>query len=120
MRWVRRALLLALVVGVLTAGWQFAAENQEPVSVNYLSGELEDVALWKVILACFGGGAGLVALFSMFASAKNGLIARRYRKAIGGLEAEVHQLRNLPLAPDSEAQGVPDGPPRARGALLDG
>ncbi len=120
MRWVRRALLLALLVGATTVGWQFAAENQEPVSVHYLTGELEDMALWKVLLGCFGSGAGLVTLFTMFASAKNGLVSRRYRKAIGGLEAEVHQLRNLPLAPDSEAQGGPTGPPQARGALLDG
>ena len=120
MRWVRRALLLAVLVGVTTVGWQFAAENQEPVSLNYLTGELEDVALWKVVLGCFGGGAGLVALFAIFASAKNSLVSRRYRKAIGGLEAEVHQLRNLPLAPDSGPEGAPTGPPQARGALLDG
>jgi hypothetical protein len=30
------------------------------------------------------------------------MIERRYRKAIGGLEAEVHQLRNLPLATSGE------------------
>ncbi len=26
------------------------------------------------------------------------MVTRRYRKAVRGLEAEVHQLRNLPLA----------------------
>jgi hypothetical protein len=30
------------------------------------------------------------------------MVQRRYRKAVGGLEAEIHQLRNLPLAPDSD------------------
>ena len=56
-------------------------------------------------------------LFLVFSSAKNGLVNRRYRKAIGGLEAEVHQLRNLPLAPDSEARGSPAGGPQAEGAF---
>jgi hypothetical protein len=27
------------------------------------------------------------------------LATRRYRKAVHGLESEVHQLRNLPLSP---------------------
>ena len=39
------------------------------------------------------------------------MIERRYRKAVGGLEAELHQLRNLPLAPGRRA-----GRPRARAA----
>ena len=48
MRWVRRLLALALFVGVLMAGWQFAAENGTPVRMHYLVGELRDVALWKL------------------------------------------------------------------------
>lgn len=117
MRWVRRALVLALLVGAMIGGWQFAAENQQPVRVHYLAGELPDTALWKVILVSFASGAALLTLFMMFSSARNGLVSRRYRKAIGGLEAEVHQLRNLPLAPDSEAQGAPAGAAQAEGAL---
>jgi uncharacterized integral membrane protein len=117
MRWVRRALVLALLVGVMVAGWRFAAENQEPVKLHYVAGELSEFALWKVVLASFACGAAVVGLFATFYSAKTGLITRRYRKAIGGLEAEIHQLRNLPLAPDSETRGAPPGPPRAEGAL---
>jgi hypothetical protein len=41
------------------------------------------------------------------------MIERRYRKAVGGLEAELHQLRNLPLATDGE-------PRRARTAARGG
>lgn len=108
MRWVRRTLLLALMLGTLIVGWRFATENQEPVSLNYVAGELTELPLWKVVLVSFGAGAGLVGVVALFFSARNGLVSRRYRKAIGGLEAEVHQLRNLPLAPESEA-GAPGG-----------
>jgi hypothetical protein len=88
-------------------GWRFASENQEPVTVHYVLGEVAGVALWQVILLAFGAGAAIVALFALFSSARSGLAQRRYRKAIGGLEAEIHQLRNLPLAPEAQ-------PPRSR------
>ena len=117
MRWVRRVLVLALLVGSMIGGWRFAAENQEPVRVHYVAGEFAEFELWKVILGSFGAGAALVGLFAMFSSAKNGLISRRYRKAIGGLEAEIHQLRNLPLAPESEARASPAGGSPAEGAV---
>ena len=103
MRWLRRLLLLAVIVGTMVAGWRFASENQEPVSVNYVVGELVAVPLWQVLLVAFGSGAGIVALFSLLASARNGLARRRYRKEIGGLEAEIHQLRNLPLDPEARS-----------------
>jgi len=102
MRWLRRLLLLAVIVTVMVAGWRFASENQEAVTVHYVVGELAGIALWQVILLAFGTGAVLVALFALFFSARSGLAQRRYRKAIGGLEAEIHQLRNLPLAPEAE------------------
>ena len=105
MRWLRRLLLIALLVAAMVAGWQFAAENQDPVDVSYVLGEFLAVPLWQVMLVAFGSGAGLVALWTMFASARNGLVSRRYRKEIGGLEAEIHQLRNLPLAPESDSPG---------------
>jgi uncharacterized integral membrane protein len=107
MRWVGRALALALFVGVLVAGWRFAAENSTPVRVHYLAGALEEVALWQVLLGSFACGAGLIGLVTLFYTARNGLIVRRYRKALGGLEAEVHQLRTLPLAPESSGPGDP-------------
>ncbi len=119
MRWVRRGLVLALLVAVMIAGWRFAAENQQPVSVHYVAGEFSELALWQVMLAAFSAGAGLVGVFAVFWSAKNSLAARRYRKALGGLEAEIHQLRNLPLAPEPDVPGdlAAADPPRAGGAL---
>jgi len=117
MRWVRRLVLIALLVGFMVGGWQFAAENQEPVRVHYVAGEFTEHPLWQVILISFFAGAAIVGLYTMFSSAKNGLVSRRYRKAIGGLEAEVHQLRNLPLAPESEARALPGSTAQAEGAL---
>lgn len=108
---------LALLVATWWVGWRFVSENQQLVSVHYVLAQAPEVALWKVVLASFGCGAGLVALFTLWTSARSGLAARRYRKALGGLESEIHQLRNLPLAPDPD---VPAGPasavPRARRA----
>jgi uncharacterized integral membrane protein len=117
MRWLRRGLVFALLAGVMFGGWRFAAENQEPVRLHYLAGELDEHPLWLVTLAVFAAGAALGGLVAVFVSAKSGLTSRRYRKAIGGLEAEVHQLRNLPLAPEPEARGAPARAPSVEGAL---
>ena len=95
--------LLILHDRLLHVDRRFASENREAVTVDYLVGELALVPLWQVILVAFGAGAGLVALVALYASLRNGLVRRRYRKAIGGLEAEIHQLRNLPLAQNAAA-----------------
>ena len=49
--------------------------------------------------------AAAVAAVAGYAMARARLLARRYRKRLAGLEAEVHQLRNLPLAGDETARG---------------
>ena len=104
MRILRRLLLLAIFVGVLVLGWSFASRNATPVTVHYVVGELPDVPLWAVMLGAFGTGAVVATLFSVFEVAKQGLVARRYRKTAEGLELEIHQMRNLPLvASDEEA-----------------
>lgn len=99
---LRRILTAAVFVAVLVIGWRFAGENSAPVDVNYLTGQFAGVALWLVIVVSMSLGALLVGIFSAFARARAGLITRRYRKTVAGLEAEVHQLRNLPLGPDAE------------------
>jgi uncharacterized integral membrane protein len=114
MRWLRRALLLAVILGLMVGGWRFASENRDPVTVHYLAGELVDVALWKVMVAAFGAGAVIVAMVLLATMAVNGMMRRRYRKEIGGLEAEIHQLRNLPLAPESQPPMPPSLAPESR------
>jgi hypothetical protein len=106
MIWVRRILMAGALVAMLVAGWVFAAGNGEPVYVNYIFGRTpEKVALWKALLTSFGLGAGLIGSFAIYSGLRHGLVVRRYRKMLGGLESEIHQLRNLPLAPDPESPG---------------
>ena len=102
MNWVRRILGIAALTTLLVGGWLFAAQNRDPVRVHYVVGEFAEVALWKALVASFGTGAVLVGLVSFFFALRHGLVVRRYRRLLGGLESEIHQLRNLPLAPDPD------------------
>ena len=97
MQIARRLVLLAIFVALLVAGWRFAAENSAAVEVDYLVGEDSGVALWMVLVVTFASGAAAAGAVVGFALARARLLARRYRKRLAGLEAEVHQLRNLPL-----------------------
>jgi uncharacterized integral membrane protein len=106
MIWVRRILMIGALAALLVGGWVFAAGNGEPVYVNYIFGRTaEKVALWKALVGAFVLGAGLIGAFAVYFGMRHGLVVRRYRKLLGGLESEIHQLRNLPLAPDPESPG---------------
>ncbi len=98
MKLVRRLLSIALFVGLLIAGWQFAAVNAQPVVVRHPAGEFSAAALWAVLLVAFGSGVVLAALVATVRGARIRLVARRYRKLVDSLQAEVHQLRSLPLS----------------------
>jgi uncharacterized integral membrane protein len=97
MRWVIRLFWFALFVGLMVLGWQFAAANAAAVPISYVFGELAPVPVWLALLVAFAAGALLAALLGFYQIAKLGLVTRRYRKAVRGLESEVHQLRSLPL-----------------------
>jgi len=112
---LRRIVTAVLFVGVLVFGWRFAHENSASVTVSYLAGQYEGVALWLLVLVSFGMGVALTSIFALFGRARAGLIARRYRKTVAALEAEVHQLRNLPLVAES-AGGAPVESDRDEGA----
>jgi uncharacterized integral membrane protein len=113
MMWLRRLLALALFGAALVGGWLFAAHNREPTEVDYLFGALPAEPLWAVLGGAFGLGVLVSAGVALVVTARAKLLARRYRKLAARLEAEVHQLRNLPLAvedegaPRSSAGGVP-------------
>jgi uncharacterized integral membrane protein len=106
MRVVRRLLGIGVPVALVWLGWQFAGRNSSPVTIDYLVGESGEVSLWVALVTSFAAGTAIAALVGLYQMAKLGLGARRYRKAVRGLEAEVHQLRNLPLVTEELA---PDG-----------
>ncbi len=101
----RRLLLILLLVGVLVAGWRFAAANSTAVAVDFLVAQSGETALWLTLLVAFGVGALAATALCLFEIARLGLISRRYRKTVGRLEAEIHQLRNLPLAGEGALPG---------------
>ncbi|MDJ0847417.1 MAG: lipopolysaccharide assembly protein LapA domain-containing protein [Myxococcota bacterium] len=103
MKWARRILLLAIVVALPIGSYQFVSRNEQTIAIDYLAGRLEGVEIWAAVGACFGVGFLLGWLFALLLGARRTLEARRYRKAVRSLEAEVHQLRNLPLSPDEES-----------------
>lgn len=108
----RRTVVLAVFVALLVAGWRFAASNSTTVEVDYLVGTRSGVALWLVLTVSFASGVAVAGVLAAWALARSHLLARRYRKKLAGLEAELHQLRNLPLLDDEPAPrgGVLDAP----------
>jgi uncharacterized membrane protein YciS (DUF1049 family) len=119
MRVVRWVLVIAVFVALLVGGWRFAADNSQVVTIHYVVGQFDGVSVWLALLCAFAAGAVVVGLLGMLGWLKLRLEARRYRKAVKSLEAEVHQLRNLPLTsedadvsePRDEA-ALPGGPER--------
>ena len=111
MRLTRRLLAIAVFAALLVAGWQFAANNAQPVPVYYPGGEFTGRALWLVLLVAFGSGAALSALVAVVRGACIRLVSRRYRKLVDSLQAEVHQLRSLPLSEHPRTLGSDSVPP---------
>ena len=108
----------ALFVAALVYGWRFRASNETQVPVDFLVGVLPPSPVWKVLCASFLLGAAAATLVCVFQLARLSLTARRYRKALGQLEAEIHELRTLPLrtpgAPDVSAERARPTHPGAR------
>ena len=119
MQVARRLLGVVLFVAVLVLGWNFAAEHSSPVTIHFPFTQGLEVTLWAALLAALGLGVALTGTAAMLRATRQGLVARRYRRMIRDLEAEIHQLRNLPLAADDSApavaEGVPPAPKRALG-----
>ncbi|MBW1843787.1 MAG: LapA family protein [Deltaproteobacteria bacterium] len=98
MRLARRLITVAVFVALLVLGWKFAASNGQPVVVHHPAGEFAARALWVVLLVAFGSGVVLAAIIASLRGARIRLVSRRYRKLVDSLQAEVHQLRSLPLS----------------------
>ena len=110
MRALRRALAIAAFVGLLVAGWRFAADHPEPVRIRYLVGETRELALWVALLGAFAAGAVAMGGLAAYQLARLSMLARRWRKVAARLEREVHELRSLPLAQAGPEEGDPEAP----------
>jgi hypothetical protein len=113
MRLARRLLVVAVFGAAFFLAWRFAMDNSGAVIIKAPMLEGVEVSLWIALLAALALGAILTGLAAAYQAARLGLLARRYRKIIRGLESEVHQLRNLPLTDDEPALGKPDSGPEA-------
>jgi len=96
---ILRHLLAVLVFAALFAGaWQFTHRNGTEVSIDFFFWTTPPIAIWAALLFAWGIGAVCTLSLLVLPIARSSLAARRYRKALAGLESEIHQLRNLPLA----------------------
>ena len=95
---VRRAFLLVLLALFFYGAWRLTSANAGPVDVDFILIAFHNIPLWAALGTSFVAGALITAATSSVEIARKSLTARRYRKTVGSLEAEVHQLRNLPLA----------------------
>ena len=111
MRLARRLLTIVVFVGLLVAGWKFAGSNSQPLAVSYPGGEFTARALWMVLLVAFGAGVVLATLVAVVRGAQIRLVSRRYRKLVDSLQAEVHQLRSLPLSEHPQTLETDSAPP---------
>ena len=98
MIWVRRLVPMLLGAGLLYLGWRLLSANGAAVDVDFLVGRVDGLALWKALAGSFLLGALGVGCVLAVQLVRGNLTQRRYRRRLSGLETEVHQLRNLPLA----------------------
>lgn len=92
-----RIFLIALVfIIVLVVGIGFTALNAAPVTLDYFLGRLETTLPWVLLFTLVSGFVlGLVvAAFALFGARRD---ARRLRRELRSLEAEVTNLRKLPI-----------------------
>ena len=92
--------IVALVFfgGCLWIGWTFRANNAATVDLDLVWLEFPAVELWRVLLVSVALGMFSAGFVVGLAWLRARLLNRRYRAMVRGLEAELHQLRSLPLA----------------------
>ena len=103
MRGLRRVVFIALFLGLLVGGWEFAGRNLEPIEIDFLLGSLAGIPLWKALLAAGILGAGTVLLPLTLSLMRGRMEARRYRKEMGRLEKELRGLRPIE---DADVEGA--------------
>src|SRR5215468_3214740 len=113
MRMLRRLLVAGIFAALFYAAWRFVHGNNVPTDLDLVLLTLHQVPLWSALLGAFGLGALSAGASLLYELAKRSFAARRYRKELAGLESEIHQLRNLPLAAPDARSG---SPPESRAA----
>ncbi len=101
--------ILVIIASVNIVGWMFYAANAAVVTIDLLGFAVIEVTVWKLALSAFALGATTVLLMAGFLGLRGFELRRRYRKTIRRLEAELHQLRSLPLSSDPSAIPAPSG-----------
>ena len=102
---LRRVLLAAVVIVLVVVVRLFPDRNPVLVDIDLLLTKIEGVRLWLALAATFSTGIVAAFFVSSLLLIRSSLVGRRYRKAIADLEAEVHHLRNLPLATGDPTSG---------------
>ena len=101
MVYLRRLLIAVVFAGVAALAVVFTDSNAAMVSIG-LDWPIEgfrtpEFPLWITVLVAYVLGIGTASAALVWKIMKQSLTGRRYRKAVAGLESEIHQLRNLPL-----------------------
>ncbi len=113
MKWLRRIVLLVLLAGFAYVASELPDANSVLVNVDLLVWQAPPLPIWLVLGLAFLLGVLCASAGLLYQLAKKSLVTRRYRKTVAGLESEIHQLRNLPLAGSETAPngaGVEDSP----------
>lgn len=108
MKLLRRSLWAVLFAALVYGGWGFLEGNSDPVRIHYVVGDLPAVPLWQALSGAGALGVLVGTVAMGLGLTRSRLETRRYRKALARLEAEVHQLRNLPLVSDEEIPPAED------------
>lgn len=103
---------LVLFSAMLWLGWSLRAANTTAIDLDLIWVRFPDVEIWRAILVSIGVGAATAALLVGFAWLRGRLLNRRYRRAIGRLESELHELRSLPLMGSEQAPLISTSEPR--------
>ncbi len=93
MRGLRRIAWIALFLGLLVGGWAFAGKNLEPVEIDYVLGTAPGLQLWKALLGAAGLGFLGAAIPLTLALLRRRIEARRYRREMIRLEADLKSLQ---------------------------
>ncbi|MCP3983171.1 MAG: LapA family protein [bacterium] len=105
MKWLRRLIVSVLLVGLVYVSSTLPDANSVLVNVDLLLWQAPPLPLWLALGLSFLIGVLCASAGLLYQLAKKSLVARRYRKTVAGLESEIHQLRNLPLAGSESVNG---------------